>query len=124
MNKYVKLVGFGFLIWLIPFLVSFVIFPLRNTHRPLFESIMPVVLVLAVMIISVLYFKKIEKESLKEGVIAGVLWFILSLVIDLLLFLPASPMQMSFSDYMVDIGLTYLIILMIPIGIGFLVREK
>ena len=124
MNKYVKLVGFGFLIWLIPFLVSFVIFPLRNTNRPLFESIMPVVLVLAVMIISVLYFKKIEKESLKEGVIAGVLWFVLSLVIDLMLFLPASPMQMSFSDYMMDIGLTYLIILMIPISIGALVSKK
>ena len=124
MNKYVKLVGFGFLIWLIPFLVSFVIFPLRNTNRPLFESIMPVVLVLTVMIISVLYFKKIEKESLKEGLIAGVLWFVLSLVIDLMLFLPASPMQMSFSDYMMDIGLTYLIILMIPIGIGALVNKK
>jgi len=124
MNKYVKLVGFGFLIWLIPFLVSFVIFPLRNTNRPLFESIMSVVLVLTVMIISVLYFKKIEKESLKEGLIAGVLWFVLSLVIDLMLFLPASPMQMSFSDYMIDIGLTYLIILMIPIGIGALVNKK
>jgi len=124
MNKYVKLVAFGFLIWLIPFLVSFVIFPLRNTNRPLFESVMPVVLVFAVMIISVLYFKKIEKESLKEGLIAGVLWFVLSLVIDLMLFLPASPMQMSFSDYMVDIGLTYLIILMIPIGIGALVNKK
>ncbi len=124
MNKYVKLVGFGFLIWLIPFLVSFVIFPLRNANRPLFESVMPVVLVFAVMIISVLYFKKIEKESLKEGVIAGVLWFVLSLVIDLMLFLPASPMQMSFSDYMMDIGLTYLIILIIPIGIGALISKK
>ena len=124
MNKYVKLVGFGFLIWLIPFLVSFVIFPLRNTNRPLFESVMPVVLVLTVMIVSVLYFKKIEKESLKEGLVAGVLWFVLSLVIDLMLFLPASPMQMSFSDYMMDIGLTYLIILMIPIGIGALVNKK
>lgn len=124
MNKYVKLVGFGFLIWLIPFLVSFVIFPLRDANRPLFESIMPIILVLTVMIISVLYFKKIEKESLKEGLIAGVLWFVLSLVIDLMLFLPASPMQMSFSDYMMDIGLTYLIILMIPIGIGALVSKK
>jgi len=124
MNKYVKLVGFGFLIWLIPFLASFVIFPLRNANRPLFESIMPIILVLTVMIISVLYFKKIEKESLKEGLIAGVLWFVLSLVIDLMLFLPASPMQMSFSDYMMDIGLTYLIILMIPIGIGVLVSKK
>jgi hypothetical protein len=124
MNKYVKLVGFGFLIWLIPFLVSFVIFPLRNANRPLFESIMPVFLALTAMIISVLYFKKVEKESLKEGLIAGVLWFVLSLVIDLMLFLPASPMQMSFSDYMMDIGLTYLIILIIPIGIGALISKK
>jgi hypothetical protein len=85
---------------------------------------MPVVLVLAVMIISVLYFKKVEKESLKEGLIAGVLWFVLSLVIDLMLFLPASPMQMSFSDYMMDIGITYLIILMVPIGIGALISKK
>ena len=88
MNKYVKLVGFGFLIWLVPFLVSFVIFPLRSSNRPLFESIMPVILVIIVMTISVLFFKKIEKESLKEGVIAGVLWLGLSLVIDLMLFLP------------------------------------
>jgi len=124
MNKYVKLVGFGFLIWLIPFLVSFVIFPLRNANRPFFESIMPVFLALTAMIISVLYFKKVEKESLKEGLIAGVLWFVLSLVIDLMLFLPASPMQMSFSDYMMDIGLTYLIILIIPIGIGALISKK
>jgi hypothetical protein len=124
MNKYVKLVGFGFLIWLVPFLVSFVIFSLRSSNRPLFESVMPVVLVLTVMIVSVLYFKKIEKESLKDGVIAGVLWLVLSLVIDLMLFLPASPMQMSFNDYMMDIGFTYLIILMIPIGIGALVNKK
>ena len=124
MNKYVKLVGFGFLIWLIPFLVSFVIFPLRNANRPLFESIMPIILVLTVMIISVLYFKKIEKKSLKEGLIAGVLWFVLSLAIDTMLFLPSSSMQMSFIDYMMDIGLTYLIILMIPIGIGALVSKK
>ncbi len=63
MNKYVKLAGFGFLIWLMPFLVSFVIFSLKSSNRPLFESIMPVVLVLAVMTSSVLYFKKIEKCS-------------------------------------------------------------
>ena len=106
MNKYVKLVGFGFLIWLVPFLVSFVIFPLRSSNRPFFESIMPVILVITVMTISVLFFKKIEKESLNEGVIAGVLWLGLSLVIDLMLFLPASPMQMSFNDYMKDIGFT------------------
>lgn len=119
-----RLVGFGFLIWLIPFLVSFVIFPLRSSNRPLFESIMPVVLVFAVMIFSVLYFKKIEHQSLREGTLIGVVWFVISIAIDLVLFLPPSPMQMSIADYMEDIGLTYLIILIIPIGFSVLLNKK
>jgi hypothetical protein len=124
MNRYVKLVGYGFLIWLIPFLVSFVIFPLRSSNRPLFESIMPVSLVFVVMICSVLYFKKGENQSIYDGIIAGVIWFFISVLIDLLLFLPASPMQMSFLDYITDIGLTYLIIFIIPFGVGILMYKK
>ena len=43
MRKYVKwIIGFGILIWLIPFLISFVVFPLKDSNRPLFESIMPI----------------------------------------------------------------------------------
>lgn len=124
MNRYVKLFGYGFLIWLIPFLVSFVIFPLRSSNRPLFESIMPVSLVFAVMICSVLYFKKGENQSIYDGVIAGVIWFFISVLIDLLLFLPSSPMQMSFLDYITDIGLTYLIIFIIPFGVGIIMYKK
>jgi len=124
MNRYVKLFGYGFLIWLIPFLVSFVIFPLRSSNRPLFESIMPVSLVFAVMICSVLYFKKGENQSIYDGIIAGVIWFFISVLIDLLLFLPSSPMQMSFLDYITDIGLTYLIIFIIPFGVGILMYKK
>lgn len=124
MNRYVKLFGYGFLIWLIPFLVSFVIFPLRSSNRPLFESIMPVSLVFAVMICSVLYFKKGENQSIYDGIIAGVIWFFISVLIDLLLFLPPGPMQMSFLDYITDIGLTYLIIFIIPFGVGIHMYKK
>jgi len=124
MNRYVKLFGYGFLIWLMPFLVSFVIFPLRSSNRPLFESIMPVSLVFAVMICSVFYFKKGENKSMYDGIIAGVIWFFISVLIDLLLFLPSSPMQMSFLDYITDIGLTYLIIFIIPFGVGILMYKK
>ena len=123
MNKYVKICGFGFLIWLIPFLVSFIIFPLREDNRALFESIMPVVLTLVVWELTVLYFIKIDKEFLKEGILIGVIWFMISIIIDLVMFLPESSWQMSISDYMADIGITYIIILVIPIGIGYLIGK-
>jgi len=119
MKKYIKIGLFGFLIWLIPFVISFIIFPLRETNRPLFESIMPVVLTAVVIVFSLLLITKKENKPIKEGILVGVSWFVLSLFIDLLLFLPESPMQMTLGDYMMDIGLTYVLIIIIPIGIGY-----
>ncbi len=115
---------FGFLIWLIPFVGSFLIFPLRSSSRPLFESIMPVVLTSAVVLFTVRYLSKINREFVKEGIFIGIVWLVISLVIDLILFIPESPMQMTLSDYMMDIGITYLIILIIPVGSGYLMEKN
>ena len=124
MNKYLKIGGFGFLIWLIPFLVSFLIFPLREDNRALFESIMPVVLTIVVIKLTIFYYLKLEKDFLREGIMLGVIWFVISIIIDLIMFIPESEWHMSFSDYMMDIGLTYLIILIIPIGFGYLLEKR
>ena len=115
---------FGFLIWLIPFVVSFFIFPLRSSSRPLFESIMPVVLTLAVVFFTVRYLSKINREFVKEGIFIGIVWAVISLVIDLILFMPESQMQMTLSDYIMDIGITYLIILIIPLGSAYLMKKN
>jgi len=40
------------------------------------------------------------------------------------MFMPESPMKMSFADYMMDIGLTYLIIPVICIGFGYLLKKQ
>ena len=118
------LIGFGILIWLIPFLVSFVVLPLKDSNRPLFESIMPVVLTITVVIFSILFFKRVDREFMKEGFIIGIVWFTISIVIDLFMFIPESSMHMSLVDYIMDIGLTYLIILVIPVGFGYMLEKK
>ena len=123
MNKNLKILGFGILLWLIPFLVSIIIFPIREDNRPLFESIMPVILTITVFILSILYFKNIERKFLKEGISIGILWFIISIIIDLILFLPETEMQMTLINYFMDIGLTYLIILVTPIAFGYLLSK-
>ena len=119
-----KLLAYGFLIWLIPFLVSFLIFPIREDNRLLFESIMPVVLTTVVIVFSVLYFNKMETNFVREGIIVGITWMAISIIIDLFMFLPESQWHMSLLDYMIDIGLTYMIILLIPIGFGGLIEKR
>ena len=124
MNKYLKIVLFGFLVWLIPFTVSFLVFPLKATRRPLFESIMPLVLSIVVITFAYYYMKNISIDYVKEGILIGIIWFIINIAIDLFMFLPPSPMQMGISDYMMDIGIIYLMIPAITIGIGYMAQNK
>lgn len=121
--KLLKALLFGFFIWLIPFVVSVIIFSLRTDARPLFESIMAVVVTISVVLFAILYFKKVETGFLKEGIVLGLRWLGIALFIDLPLFM-WGPMQMTLADYMMDIGLTYLIIPTVTIGMGYIMGKR
>jgi hypothetical protein len=124
MNKYIKIMLYGILMWLIPFLVSFLIYPLKQSANPLFESIMPVVITATVVALTLSYFKQQDNKFLSEGIIIGISWFLISIAIDLLMFLPPSPMHMGLSDYMMDVGFTYLIIPVVTLGMGYTVDKE
>jgi ABC-type tungstate transport system substrate-binding protein len=117
-----KAIIFGFLVWAIPFAVAFMIFGIRESNRPLFESMMPVVLTGCAVLFSVLYFKKADKTSTTEGLKLGLIWLVISLIIDLGMFMQG-PMKMPLVDYIADIGFTYLIIPIITVGSACL-RQK
>jgi len=123
MKPFWKLLLFGLLIWLIPFVISFLIFSFHDTERALFESIMAVVVTASAVAFSILYLKKVEAGFLKQGILMGVVWLAISVLIDLPLF-SAGPMAMSLADYMKDIGVTYLIIPTVAIGFGYLLQRK
>lgn len=123
MRRYWKLIIFGVLTWLIPFLVSVFIFPIRETQRPLFESIMAVVVTLCAVVFVGLYLGKVESGYLTQSIVIGVTWLAINILIDLPLF-SAGPMAMPLGDYINDIGLTYLIIPVVSIGFGWLLAKK
>ena len=109
---------FGFLIWLVPFVVAFLIFPIRESSRPLFESIMPVAVAAATVIFGVLYFRHVMRDYIRQGILIGVIWLAMCLLIDMPLMLLGGPMQMTLWEYISDIGITYLMIPAITIGMG------
>ncbi len=123
MNSIKRTLAYGFLLWVIPFGVAIAIFPLRETQYPFFETIMPVTLTVTVVVLSALYLGRVEANPLNEAIKLGLIWFGMSLLLDLPLFL-RGPMQMSFVDYMQDIGLTYLIYPIVTVGFGYLLGRK
>ncbi|MDP3065819.1 MAG: hypothetical protein Q8N08_03695 [Methanobacteriaceae archaeon] len=123
MNKYLKIVLYGLGVWVVPFLVSFIIYPLKQSGNPLFESLMAVVITATVVLLILLYFKPLENHFLKEGVLIGWAWLIISIAVDLLFF-TGGPMAMSLTVYTADIGVTYLIIPLVTVGMGYLIDSK
>ena len=118
MKQWGKAIGFGALVWLVPFAIAFVIFPLRNSARPVFESLMSVAVTGAAVLFGLLYLQNVKSGFVREGVLLGVLWFLICVLIDAPLMLIGGPMLMSFGEYMGDIGLTYVGIPVITIGLG------
>lgn len=115
MHSIKKAIVFGFLVWAVPFAVSFLIFPIRQSNRIMFESIMPVIVAGAVVIFALLYFKNAISVSVWEGLRLGLIWLAISFLVDLVMF-SSGPMKMSFRDYVADVGIVYLMIPIITVG--------
>ena len=79
---------------------------------------MPVALTIVTVVFVNLYFRGGRICSMKEGALVGLMWLATNLLLDLPLF-SYGPMRMSLREYVADIGLTYLIIPAITLGLAF-----
>jgi hypothetical protein len=115
MHSIKRAILFGILVWAVPFVLSFLIFPIRQSNRIMFESIMPVIVAGSVVIFALLYFKKAISVSVWEGLLLGLIWFAICFIIDLFMF-SSGPMELSFTDYIADVAIVYLMIPIITVG--------
>ncbi len=125
MKKYFKVVLYGFIAWLVPFVTGFFFYTRDgklNIDIFLFKTIMIIVGSITGAILLVSYFKKINEQYLKEGILIGIIWFCLNIVLDLLVLVPMSKMPIL--DYFAQIGLRYLMIPAMSIAIGAALANK
>ena len=123
MNSAKKAILYGFLIWLFAFAIAFIIFPIHESNRPFFESIMPVTLTIATVFSTYKYFLKVSNNFIKEGLYLGIIFTVINWIIDAGLMLTPSPMQMTPGAYFQDIGFTYFLILPITLGFGMILTK-
>ncbi len=122
MNSLKNALIYGFLLWIVPFIISIAIFPFKKTEPFLFDSLMTVISVATIVILSTLYFKKTE-GNLKEGIFLGLLFLAISLSFDYFMFI-WGPIKMSVPAYIKEIGIAYLVYPIITIGYGYLLGRN
>ena len=118
MPSWSKAVGLGVVMWLIPFVVAFMIFPLHETRRPLFESVMAVTVAATAVGLGLFWLRAVVRPSPALGLQAGLLWLAVCIAVDAPLMLVGGPMKMTLSAYLADIGVTYLMIPVVTVGLA------
>ncbi|HUD09670.1 MAG TPA: hypothetical protein VMR77_02630 [Patescibacteria group bacterium] len=112
---------YGFLLWLVPFLASVAIFPLKKTDPAFFQSILGVFSITLAVILTVHYFRKTQ-GNLKEGIFLGLIFAVISWFFDFFFFI-WGPIKMPLIAYIKEIGIGYLLYLIITIGFGYSLRK-
>lgn len=75
------------------------------------------------VILAVKYYKNIKNNFIQEGIILGIIWFIISIGLDLVMVF-SNFFQMTVLEYFTDIGLRYLCIPIFTIGLGYALNQK
>ncbi len=127
MNKklFLRNLYFGFLSWLIPFVISFFCYNSKGELQipySHFKTLMIVSGVLSGCILLVLYFKKLNNDYFLQSILVGLTWFVINILFDAIILIPM--MKVSFGEYFISIGLGYTSIPIISISIGYLMQRK
>lgn len=122
-KRYLTILGLGFFVWGVTFVIAIAMTPVKTFSGKLFDSLIPVVLAIVVLVFSAVYFKNVRGGFLREGIVLGFVWLAASLLLDFPMF-SEGPMKMSFGDYMMDIGFDYLLIPATTIGLGYVLEMK
>jgi hypothetical protein len=118
MRSWRATLGLGFVAWLAPFAAAFLAFPFRATARPLFESIMAVAVTATAAVLGLAYLRRAGRGTAREGLLIGLIWSLVCVLIDAPLMLLGGPMKMTAGEYMADIGLTYASIPIVTWALG------
>jgi hypothetical protein len=113
---------YGFLLWIVPFLASVLIFPLKKTDPAFFQSSLGVVSMVLAVMLTVHYFQKV-KGNLKEGIFLGLIFALISWFFDFLFFI-WGPIKMPLLAYIKEIGIGYLLYIVIPVAFGYLLSRN
>lgn len=113
------LIGFGVMSWVVPFVASLSLYPLKSTNEPLFETIVSILILATAGGLGRLWYRTVPPLHISEGLAVGTTWLLINVVLDQLMLLSIfGPQRMSLGVYATQVGLKYLIIPIVLVALA------
>jgi hypothetical protein len=123
MHSLKQVLIYGFLLWLIPFVVAIAVFPFRESNVLLFESVMVVTVSATAAWLAALYIGRQRTVSLFEAVMVGVIWTVINLSFDYVFFI-RGPGKMQLMEYIYDIGITHVLYILLVPAVAYAANKR
>ena len=123
MNKWLKILLLGLIIWVIPFVASVLVWDtetgIPKVSYPWFYALIAITGAIGFAIAACLYFRNVQDSPVKEATVTGVVWYVEMLILDLIVLVML--FGMTFSDYS-HLILSYLNVLVLSILVGYVIK--
>ncbi len=125
MNKKIRVILYGLLIWFVPALFAMLVWDVGNNAPKIgtlwFDSLIAVIWALNFVIVGFFYFKKIDSDYFKHGLMAGTSWYFIGIIMDYIMVVLISGANIS--AWYPGL-LSYLNNFFMAAGIGFILNKK
>lgn len=115
-------IAYGIVLWLVPFISAIPLVGVMQQDPELFHTAMIVEGSIVGAVLACVYFGKITRRYLYEGMMLGLVWLVVNWALDLAALLPI--IQLTPQRYFAEIGLRYIAILPTTMAIGFVLWRR
>ena len=117
-----KKIGYGIILWAVPYVTSIPLLPLIQSDPIFFKTIMIVEGSLLGGLLTAIYFTKVQTNYLREGILLAAIWITLNWLLDFVALLPFT--HQTVPRYFAEIGLRYLAMAAPTIAVGYVMQRR
>lgn len=114
---------YGVLIWLVTYIISVIAEPVMS-DTTFTHLVVPASIVIVTGFFGILYIRNIDENEVFEGLLAGIIFIIIDIILDFIFFGVLNVRNNFLSDYPTHIILMSVIILIITTFLGYLAQMK
>ena len=113
---------YGVLIWIITHLVFSVTHPIIDTYMSNSTFILFLFLIIVSGFFSILYIREINKNEVLEGLLGGIIFAAIDIILDLVFFVIPNNHNILISNYTTHFILISVMLIIIPTFLGYLAQ--
>ena len=118
----VKRIGYGIVVWAVPYVTAVALMDLMVADRAGFTTVMMVEGALVGTVLACHYFSTVQTAFLREGIELGIVWVAVNWALDFAALMPFADLTVW--RYFVEIGFRYLAMFASTVALGYVLASR